>query len=96
VLRAGSVWPAVIGHAAINGYQRPGYAGAARQPDTLLGPAPVGILGMAGWLIVAALILFNSIALAPKKPPERAVARKRLVNARRFLISEKQSGVRRV
>ena len=67
VLRAGSVWPAVIGHAAINGISALGMLVLLGSPDTLLGPAPVGILGMAGWLMMAALILFNPIALAPEE-----------------------------
>ena len=67
VLRAGSVWPAVIGHAAINGISALGVLVLLGSPDTLLGPAPVGIIGMAGWLIMAALILLNPVALAPEE-----------------------------
>jgi membrane protease YdiL (CAAX protease family) len=55
-LRGKSVWPAVIGHAAINGI-----AGAAAlvmigQPNMLLGPLPVGIIGSVGFALVAIAI----------------------------------------
>lgn len=64
-IRGGSVWPAVIGHAAINGI-----AGAAAiftygQPSSLLGPLPVGIVGMMGYLALALVILFSRSALTP-------------------------------
>ena len=67
VLRAGSVWPAVIGHAAMNGIGALGMLVLIGSPDTLLGPAPVGIIGMVAWLIVSALILLNPVALAPEE-----------------------------
>jgi membrane protease YdiL (CAAX protease family) len=55
-LRGRSIWPAVIGHAAINGI-----AGAAAlvmtgQPNLLLGPLPVGIIGSVGFALVAIAI----------------------------------------
>ena len=55
-LRGRSIWPAVIGHAAINGI-----AGAAAlvmtgQPNMLLGPLPVGIIGSVGFALVAIAI----------------------------------------
>jgi uncharacterized protein len=63
-LRSKSVWPAVIGHGAINGF-----AGAAAlvmigQPNPLLGPLPVGIIASAGFALVALAIFFSRRGLA--------------------------------
>ena len=55
-LRAGSVWPAVIGHGAINGISALALLFVQGQPSSLLGPAPVGLLGGLGWAILAAWI----------------------------------------
>jgi membrane protease YdiL (CAAX protease family) len=58
-LKSESVWPAVVAHAAINGIAAVGMF-AARQPiPTLLGPAPVGIIGGIPFTIVAVAILLN-------------------------------------
>jgi membrane protease YdiL (CAAX protease family) len=45
--RAGSVWPAVIGHAAFNGFAAIGtlFVLPGSQPNPLLGPLPVGLIG---------------------------------------------------
>jgi len=57
--RAGSVWPAVIGHAGLNGIAALGLLFVAGgKADNLLGPSPVGIIGSIGFLIAALLILF--------------------------------------
>lgn len=64
-LRAGSVWPAVIGHAVINGISGIGILAATGAPPTLLGPLPTGLLGGIGWLITAAIIFFTHKALVP-------------------------------
>ena len=55
-LRAGSVWPAVIGHAAINGISALGALVVQGNPSSLLGPLPVGLLGSLGWAAVAGWI----------------------------------------
>ncbi len=71
-LRGGSVWPAVIGHAAVNGISALGalvlVEGAG---NPLIGPIPVGIIGMAGWIVTAILIFASSRALLPAEttPP---------------------------
>jgi membrane protease YdiL (CAAX protease family) len=57
-LRAGSVWPAVIGHAAINGIAALGVMFVKGQPNPLLGPLPVGLIGSAGFAAVM-LVLFT-------------------------------------
>jgi uncharacterized protein len=71
-LRGASVWPAVIGHAAINGI-----AGIAilpqvlgTEPNLLLGPYPTGIIASAGFTLAAILIFFHPRALAPMDLPE--------------------------
>lgn len=58
-LRSGSVWPAVIGHAAINGIAAIGAIFVQGQPDPLLGPLPVGLIGSIPWAIVALWILIR-------------------------------------
>lgn len=56
-LRGKSVWPAVIGHAAINGMAGLGTIFLQGTPNTLLGPTPVGLVGGLGFALVAATIL---------------------------------------
>jgi membrane protease YdiL (CAAX protease family) len=57
-LRGGSVWPAVIGHAAINGIAAIALLFVQGKPVTLLGPSPVGLIGLMGYLVLA-LALFT-------------------------------------
>lgn len=58
-LRSGSVWPAAVGHGAINatsalvGYMVKGPA------IPLLGPAPTGLIGGLGYLTLALVLLFS-------------------------------------
>jgi membrane protease YdiL (CAAX protease family) len=60
-LRGKSVWPAVIGHAAINGIASIGFIFINTQatPNPLLGPLPVGLIGGLPWLIVAAYLFWK-------------------------------------
>ncbi len=58
-LRAGSVWPAVIGHAAINGIAALAVLTTTGSPNPLLGPLPVGIIGSLGYAIVALILFFS-------------------------------------
>lgn len=59
-LRSGSVWPAAIGHGAANatsalaGYLLKGPA------VPMLGPAPTGLIGGLGYLILAVVLLFSN------------------------------------
>ncbi len=55
--RARSVWPAVIGHAAVNGIANLGTIFVRGEPDPLLGPLPVGLIGGIGFTVVALLLL---------------------------------------
>ncbi len=67
-LRAGSVWPAVIGHGAINGIARIGMLFAKGRPNPLLGPAPVGVISSLPWALVALWIFMSQLTL---KRPKR-------------------------
>jgi membrane protease YdiL (CAAX protease family) len=74
-LRGGSVWPAVIGHAAINGISALGTL--ALKPgagSVLLGPLPVGIIGMSAWMLATALIYASRKALLPAEEEQLAVS----------------------
>jgi membrane protease YdiL (CAAX protease family) len=62
-VKAGNVWPAVIGHAAINGMANLGAIFVQNAPNPLLGPAPVGLIGGLGFTLVALLIWFSPKAL---------------------------------
>ncbi len=64
-LRGGSVWPAVIGHAAINGIAAIGMLFLASEPNPLIGPAPTGLIGGIAFFVVTILILVSSKALQP-------------------------------
>ena len=56
-IKAGSVWPAVIAHGAVNGIAAIGLIFVKGSPDTLLGPTPVGIIGGLGLTLTAILLL---------------------------------------
>jgi uncharacterized protein len=62
-LRSRSVWPAVIGHSAINGIAGAAVFAIIGNPNPLLGPLPVGIIGSAGYAIAAIAILISRKAL---------------------------------
>lgn len=60
-LRAGSVWPAVIAHGALNGiagaailFLRPG-----AEANPLLGPLSVGVIGGIPWIVLAAYLFWK-------------------------------------
>ena len=65
-VRGGSVWPAVIGHAAINGMAAIGVLFLQGEPNPLLGPTAVGAIGSAGFALMAALLFVSRGALAPR------------------------------
>jgi membrane protease YdiL (CAAX protease family) len=62
-LRGRSVWPAVIGHAAINGIAGAAMLAATGASNPLLGPMPQGIIGSLGFALVALAIFFSPKAL---------------------------------
>lgn len=62
-IRSKSVWPAVIGHAAINGIANIGALFVKDVPNPLLGPLPVGFVGGAVWSILAIWLMVNTRVL---------------------------------
>jgi uncharacterized protein len=64
-LRGGSVWPAVIGHAAINGIAGLALLLSRGEPNPLLGPLPTGLIASAGFTLVALWIFLSPNGLAP-------------------------------
>ncbi|SEO60914.1 CAAX protease self-immunity [Halogranum amylolyticum] len=72
-LRSESVWPAAVGHGAINAVAAIGALFVAGQPTPLLGPTPLGIVGGFGWTAAAAWLLWKSELFAGT-PPSRDVA----------------------
>ncbi len=67
-LRGGSVWPAVIGHAAMNGIGGLALLFMQGEPNMLLGPAPSGLIGSAGFVLMALILFLSPKALAKPEP----------------------------
>ncbi|ELZ31167.1 caax amino terminal protease [Halogeometricum pallidum JCM 14848] len=63
-LRTDSVWPAAIGHGAINAMAGLGTLFVLGRPHSLLGPAPVGVLAALPWVALAAWLLLRADAFA--------------------------------
>jgi membrane protease YdiL (CAAX protease family) len=63
-LRADSVWPAAVGHGAINAVAGLGTLFLAGRPNSLLGPAPVGVLAALPWLVLTAWLLLRAAVFA--------------------------------
>jgi uncharacterized protein len=74
-LKSNSVWPAVIGHAAVNGIAGMGVIFTQGTPNPILGPLSVGIIGGLGFTLAALLIFFSPKGLseAQPKPESQAV-----------------------
>jgi membrane protease YdiL (CAAX protease family) len=68
-LRTGSVWPAALGHGAVNASPLLMLFFARGDADRLIGPMPVGIIGGLGYAVLALLIFFSPRALAPTAGP---------------------------
>lgn len=64
-LRGGSVWPAVIGHGAINGIAGIYAFFTQGNPNLLLGPSVAGIIGSWALAVVALIIFLKRDALKP-------------------------------
>ena len=67
-LKTDSVWPAVIGHGALNGIAALGILLTQDDPSLLLGPTPVGLIAGIGFSLTAALILLLPNALKFEMP----------------------------
>jgi membrane protease YdiL (CAAX protease family) len=68
-VRSGSVWPASLGHSVINNSPWLMTYFISGEPDRLIGPLPVGIIGSLGYAALALLIFFNTRALTPTAGP---------------------------
>jgi len=65
-IKSESVWPAVIGHGALNGIAALSILFIKGSPNPLLGPAPTGIIGGAGFFLIALIIFLHPKSLEPK------------------------------
>lgn len=65
VLRGGSVWPAVIGHGAINGIAAIYVFFTQGSPNLVLGPSLAGIISSLGVAVVVFIIFLKRDALKP-------------------------------
>jgi len=76
-LRSGSVWPAAIGHGALNasGGMFLLFGDASQVPD----PALVSPLGVSGWIVVALAVVVLLVTRQFRHEPELAASRKRPV-----------------
>jgi len=73
-LKGGSVWPAVIGHAAVNGIAGIAAPFITGQPNPLLGPLPVGIIALIPTTLLVAWIYLHPTALTPGPEPDESVS----------------------
>ena len=64
-LRTGSVWPACIAHAEHNAFSTLMILFLIGKPDVLIGPAPEGIVGCLGYVLLALPIFLIPRLLAP-------------------------------
>jgi membrane protease YdiL (CAAX protease family) len=64
-LRSGTVWPASLAHGTINNTADVMVNYMGTTPNSLVGPAPLGIIGMLGFVLLALPIFFSRRALAP-------------------------------
>lgn len=60
-MKAGSCVPAIIGHGTLNGFAAAGIGFTSLQNpyNVFLGPAPTGLIGGAGFIVVAAILLYR-------------------------------------
>jgi len=66
-LRSGSVWPATVAHAMVNGSAGLGILFVVGSPRLLFGPTAVGLVGMLPWAVVAVWLLARPAWLAPSR-----------------------------
>jgi len=66
-LKAENVWPAVIGHGALNGIAAIGILLVKGSPSSLLGPAPTGVIGGMAISLLALILLASSNGFKPKE-----------------------------
>ena len=68
VLRAGSVWPAVIGHAVMNGLGVIGSLVSNGNTNPLLGPSPAGLIGSVAFTVFAVWVMLKPDTLSHTIP----------------------------
>lgn len=74
-LKGSSVWPAVIGHAAINGIAGWGALFVLGEPNPLLGPLPVGVVASIPWALVTLWIMVSpKAAVSPAESSKEPVS----------------------
>jgi hypothetical protein len=66
-LRSGSVWPASIGHGAINQISVLAKSLMKGPANLLLGPGTSGLIGGLGYLVLALVLLLNRRVFAGRK-----------------------------
>ncbi len=66
-MKSESVWASVIGHGALNGIAAIGALFLIKNPPTLLGPYPTGLISMIPFLIVGILILLFAFSKEKQK-----------------------------
>jgi hypothetical protein len=66
-LRAGSIWPAIFGHAVLNGTASASILFSLEGTNPLIGPLMVGIIGSIGFTLFSAWIFLRGI---PEPQPE--------------------------
>ncbi len=71
-LRSGTVWPAALAHGTINNATNVMVNYMRSAPNTLVGPGPLGIIGMLGFALLAVPIFLSRSALAPMVAPPPA------------------------
>lgn len=78
-LRSASIWPAVLAHGSLNAAGGLIVIVAASQPDLAL----AGPLGVAGWIVIAVVVLVLTLTGQFRQQPELAGAEGRLLSAPR-------------
>jgi membrane protease YdiL (CAAX protease family) len=68
-LREGSVWPAALGHGAVNAVAAIAVVFVQGSPSPLLGPTPLGVVASLPWLVLAAWLLYDSDGVGSPRPP---------------------------
>ena len=63
--RSASVFPAVVGHATINGSAGLATLFATAVPNQVFGPTPVGLIGVVPWFVVAVVLCRRPDVLYP-------------------------------
>ncbi|MFB6166365.1 MAG: lysostaphin resistance A-like protein [Haloarculaceae archaeon] len=73
-VRTDSVWPAAVGHGAINAVAGIGLLFVRGSPNPLLGPAPVGLVAVVPWVVVALALLWRRRPLLADPAPAESPA----------------------